>query len=520
MTPTIHNPDIAISVRNLSKKYRLYETTKHRFKEALHPFRKKYHREFWSLKNVSFDVKRGETVGIIGQNGSGKSTLLQIICGTMAPTQGDVKLNGRVSALLELGAGFNPEFTGRENVYLNGSIMGMSRETIDDRFEDIASFADIGYFIDQPVKTYSSGMYVRLAFACAINVDPDILVIDEALSVGDAKFQHKCFNKFIEFQEAGKAILFVSHSTDAIVKHCEYAVLLDKGNVVEIGNPKFVTNYYLDLLFTGQVTGYTKTPILVEEGYNEFNIIHYGKKYYAILKSLGFVDFDRPNEDIFKEYMAENKCMVGQSPDEVKQLIDQIVTAKVNSSNQNMELHFVKDEKTELDKFLEDVPTTDKCIHRKNYNKDEHRYGDKRAEIVDFLLFSNGQYEPPIVKNCGDLIDIYVKIKVNENIEKMICGIKIKTVDGVEVFGTDTRHSELILKEAIKSNFIIYKFSIKMSLAGGHYFLNVGIAEVKGSHSEDIHIDRRLDLIHIIVQASDWFVGFVGLEYSINECKQ
>ncbi|TAN63041.1 ABC transporter ATP-binding protein, partial [bacterium] len=166
----------AISVKNLSKKFRIYSSPAEGLKEALHPFRKKYHKEFWALKDVSFDVKKGECVGIIGRNGSGKSTLLQILCGILQPTSGEVRVNGRISALLELGAGFNPQFTGRENVFLNGSINGISREEMETRFDEIANFADIGEFIEQPVKTYSSGMYVRLAFACAINVDPDILI--------------------------------------------------------------------------------------------------------------------------------------------------------------------------------------------------------------------------------------------------------------------------------------------------------------------------------------------------------
>jgi len=201
------------------------------------------------VRDVSFEARRGETVGIIGSNGSGKSTLLQMICGTLTPTQGDMNVNGRVSALLELGAGFNPEFTGRENVYMNGAILGLSRQEINARFEDIASFADIGDFIDQPVKTYSSGMYVRLAFAVAINVDPEILIADEALAVGDAKFQRKCFAKLEEFRKDGKTIFFVTHAMGTIVSLCNKAILLDKGKVVQEGEPKPITNLYYKMLF-------------------------------------------------------------------------------------------------------------------------------------------------------------------------------------------------------------------------------------------------------------------------------
>ena len=188
-------------------------------KESLHPLRKRYHRDFYALSGVSLQLIKG-IIGIIGKNGSGKSTLLKILTGVLTPTSGKVEVNGRVSALLELGAGFNPEFTGLENVFFNGSIMGYSRHEMDAKIDDILAFADIGDFIHQPVKMYSSGMFARLAFAVAINVDPDILIVDEALSVGDAAFQSKCFQKFQEFREKGKTILFVTHSVDLIIKYC------------------------------------------------------------------------------------------------------------------------------------------------------------------------------------------------------------------------------------------------------------------------------------------------------------
>lgn len=239
---------IAVSIKNVSKKYRLFNSSKERFLEAFHPFNKKYHREFWALRDVDLEIFKGQTVGIIGRNGSGKSTLLQIICSILKPTTGDVAVKGRISALLELGAGFNPEFTGRENVFINGALMGFSHTEMEERMPVIESFADIGEFIDQPVKIYSSGMFVRLAFACAINVNPDILVVDEALAVGDAKFQHKCYQKFSEFQKAGKTVILVSHDLDAIIKRCDYAFLLENGEVVEKGKPKDVVNYYIDIL--------------------------------------------------------------------------------------------------------------------------------------------------------------------------------------------------------------------------------------------------------------------------------
>lgn len=249
--------DIAIRVQNLSKCYQIYNAPRDRLKQFVMPHvqrlvgqtPKQYYSEFWALKDVSFEVKKGETVGIIGRNGSGKSTLLQIICGTLTPTSGTVETQGRIAALLELGSGFNPEFTGRENVYLNAAVLGLSTEEIDQRLDDIMAFADIGNFIEQPVKTYSSGMVVRLAFAVQSQIAPDILIVDEALSVGDAKFQAKCFERLRQLKDNGTSILLVTHSSEQIVTHCSNAILLNSGVQLETGEPGRVVNCYLDLLF-------------------------------------------------------------------------------------------------------------------------------------------------------------------------------------------------------------------------------------------------------------------------------
>ena len=219
-----------IKVKDVVKMYKLYDRPMDHLKEALLPGKKKRYKEHYALNGVSFDVKKGETVGIIGTNGSGKSTMLKIITGVLNPSGGEVEIEGRISALLELGAGFNSEYTGIENVYLNGTMTGFTKEEIDARLQDILEFADIGDFVYQPVKTYSSGMLVRLAFAVAINIDPEILIVDEALSVGDVFFQAKCFKKFEDFKKEGKTILFVSHDLSSVQKYCDRVVLLNKGN--------------------------------------------------------------------------------------------------------------------------------------------------------------------------------------------------------------------------------------------------------------------------------------------------
>ncbi len=240
------NNDVMISVRNVGKMYRLFERPKDRLKEQLFwRFGKRYSREFWALRDISFEVKKGEALGIIGKNGSGKSTLLQIIVGTQTPTVGEVQVNGRVAALLELGSGFNPDFTGRENVYLNGSILGFDREAMDNVFDEIAAFADIGQFMDQPVKHYSSGMFVRLAFAVQACVKPDILIVDEALSVGDIFFQHKCHQRMDELLKKGTTILLVSHDMSAVEKYSSEVLLLVNGECCFLGQPnEGVERYY------------------------------------------------------------------------------------------------------------------------------------------------------------------------------------------------------------------------------------------------------------------------------------
>ncbi len=240
--------EIAISVEHLDKMYKLYDKPMDRLKESLGLTKKKKYREHYALHDVSFEVRRGETVGIIGTNGSGKSTILKIITGVLTPTAGEVRVNGRISALLELGAGFNMEYSGLENVYLNGTMIGFSKEEIDAKLDDILSFADIGEFIHQPVKTYSSGMFVRLAFAVAINIEPEILIVDEALSVGDVFFQAKCYRKFEEFKKQGKTILFVSHDLSSISKYCDRVVLLNQGVKRAEGTAKEMVDLYKKLL--------------------------------------------------------------------------------------------------------------------------------------------------------------------------------------------------------------------------------------------------------------------------------
>lgn len=264
--------DLAINVENLSKVYKLYNSPVDRLKESLHPLRKTYHRDFYALNDVSFEIRKGESVGIIGKNGSGKSTLLKILTGVLTPTSGTVTVNGKVSALLELGAGFNPELSGVENVYFNGMLLGYNRSEMDERLDEILSFADIGDFVYQPVKTYSSGMFIRLAFAVAVNVDPDILIVDEALSVGDIRFQRKCFSKIERFQSDNKTILFVSHGLDTVNMLCETALLLDSGKIRHAGYSKKITRIFQIMMMKNDISPKYKINNLDETIVNDNNI--------------------------------------------------------------------------------------------------------------------------------------------------------------------------------------------------------------------------------------------------------
>lgn len=257
--------ELAINIENITKTYNMYSKPSDRFKEALHPKRKTYHELFYALKNVTIQIEKGEMIGFIGENGSGKSTILKIITGVLTQTNGNIEIDGKISALLELGSGFNPEYSGYENIFLNGMVLGFTREEMEDKVEDIIKFADIGDHLYQPVKTYSSGMFVRLAFAVAINVDPDILIVDEALAVGDLEFQLKCMEKFTEIKNSGKTILFVSHDVNSVRRFCDRVFWLKNGEVVESGDTMEVTSNYENYLKKKSIKTVDRAKNFVEE---------------------------------------------------------------------------------------------------------------------------------------------------------------------------------------------------------------------------------------------------------------
>ncbi len=438
--------EIAIKVENLSKCYQIYAQPHDRLKQSIYPRLqrlvgkqpKQYFREFWALKDVSFEIKKGETVGIIGRNGSGKSTLLQMICGTLNPTSGSIQTHGRIAALLELGSGFNPEFTGRENVYMNAAVLGLSREETDARFDDIAAFADIGDFIEQPVKIYSSGMMVRLAFAVQAQVSPNILIVDEALAVGDAKFQAKCFDQLKKLKDGGTSILLVTHSSEQIVTHCNSALLLEGGKILEAGPPRSVVNRYMDLLFGKEKKSLESIPLLA-------------------------------------------------------------ATTSVNEvANPGASLS-----------YTEDVFAT-----RPGYNPYEYRWGDGSAVILDFELLADGESYPSTI-TTGQNVILAVSFKFLSNMVRPILSFRIKTKEGVTVYGVNSGTLDVDeFKSLGQHGQAVYaRASFCCRLASGDYFISVGIATKQG---EDVTAhDKRYDAIHLQVRPTTTFFGLVDLNLEL-----
>ncbi|RHB05164.1 ABC transporter ATP-binding protein [Holdemanella biformis] len=385
--------DSVIEIKNISKIYNLYNKPSDRLKEALFA-RQSRHTEFAALNDVSFNVNKGEILGIIGKNGSGKSTILKIITSVLTPTSGECIVKGKIAALLELGAGFNMEYTGIENIYLNGQMIGFSKEEMDKKLQDIIDFADIGEHIYQPVKTYSSGMFARLAFSVAISVDPDILIVDEALSVGDVFFQNKCYRRFEEFRERGKTILFVTHDMGSVIRYCNRCVLLNAGKKVAEGKPQEMVDLYKRIM-VGQ--------------WNE-------------------------NEESSEE------------------------VSSIQSSN-------VKN-----DQLWKDQIST---------NPDIEVYGDGRADIIDFGIFSDtGDIGNNVYK--GDYYSVKMKVRINEDNLNPIFAFKLRDIKGTELTGTNTMLEDIDTSQCKKGDIVTITFRQKQYLQPGQYLVSFGCTAFEG----------------------------------------
>ena len=452
--------EIAIKIDDVSKLYKLYDKPTDRLKESLGLSKAKKYKEHYALHNVSFDVKKGECVGIIGTNGAGKSTILKIITGVLNPTAGNVEINGRISALLELGAGFNMEYTGIENVYLNGTMIGFSKEEIDAKLQDILDFADIGDFVNQPVKTYSSGMFVRLAFAVAINIDPEILIVDEALSVGDVFFQLKCFKKFEEFKQKGKTILFVSHDLSSIEKYCDKAILMDHGKNVAEGTPIDIINKYKKIM-----TGMTVAEMEEQEKARQEEI-----------------------EAKTKEQDSKEEAYEGSD---------------IESTNEKTE---DKEEKDFIDSEVKTVDGTWKSHLEINPNLDE--YGAMDAKIIDFGMFDDqGNITTSIIK--GSRFTIKSKVQFNKDIEDPIFTYTFKTLKGQDITGSNTMYEKVSIGTAHPGDVYVASFTQDMNLQGGEYLLSMSCTSFV--NGDLVAHDRMYDVLNITVVSDKNTVGFYDM---------
>jgi lipopolysaccharide transport system ATP-binding protein len=443
--------DIAIKVENLSKCYHVYDKPRDRLLQMLSFGRKQYFLEFWALRDVSFEIKKGEAVGIIGRNGSGKSTLLQMICGTLNPTSGSIKANGRIAALLELGSGFNPDFTGRENVYMNGAVLGLSKEEIDNCFDEIAAFAEIGDFIDQAVKTYSSGMLVRLAFSVAINANPEILVVDEALSVGDELFQRKCFSRIEAIRANGATILFVSHSGGQIVELCDKAILLDLGEKLTLGVPKQVIGRYQKLLYVP------------------------AEKRNSVREQIRIENIEKTGSDTYFPQIDNNFNEV-QGPEVLEELPES------------------------FDPNLKPTSTI--------------KYESYGALIEDpMLLTMNGEQVNNLIR--GRVYRYCYAVSFSQNASNVRFGMLIKTTSGVELGGgvsvSSSRDSIPFIETSTKYRI---EFQFKCALNSGVYFLNAGVVgDVNGSETF-LHRLIDIAMFRVISESDNLATGIIDFECS------
>ena len=462
--------DIAIEVKNLTKSYKLYDKPMDRLKDSLGLARKRKFKEHLALNNVSLSVRKGETVGIIGTNGSGKSTILKIITGVLTPSSGEVNVDGHISALLELGAGFNLEYNGIDNIYLNGMMIGFSEEEITKRLDSILEFADIGDYVYQPVKTYSSGMFVRLAFAVAINIDPEILIVDEALSVGDVFFQAKCYHKFEEFKNQGKTILFVSHDLSSISKYCDRAVLLNQGVLLGEGTPKEMIDIYKQVL-VGQ--------------------------------------YPLPSSDV--ENLLDDDDIRSAAASASDEADKKVSKASVSSKGRKDKKASAKSDAAKEEKEASANTTGDASVK----NPDTLEYGDGAAVIEEFYATdSTGMRSNSIIK-CTDFA-VHMKVRFNRDVAAPIFAFTFKNIMGIEITGTNSMVEKAFLEPVKAGEVKEISFTQNMTLQGGEYLISFGVT---GFEKDNFTVYHRLyDALNITVVSDKNTVGYYDMN-SVCEVK-
>lgn len=469
--PLEENVKYAIQVQDVSKVYRLYDKPIDRLKESLSLSHKNYHKDFFALNGISFQVKKGETVGIIGTNGSGKSTILKIITGVLTPTTGEVKVEGVISALLELGAGFNMDYTGIENIYMNGTMMGFSRKEMEAKLQDILDFADIGDFVYQPVKTYSSGMFVRLAFALAINVEPEILIVDEALSVGDVFFQSKCYRRMEEIRQNGTTILMVTHDMGSVIKYCDRVVLLNKGSFIAEGAPGKMVDLYKKIL-ANQMED-------LEEELQEMND--------------------------FSGEMGDSDRGSGRTGKGRKE--GQGASEGVSGKEQTLGAEHGGQRRTRTDRRNKGLMKEHITI---NPNRTE--YGDGRAEIYDLGMFDErGNLTNLLLK--GEYFTIREKIRFRADIQAPIFTYTIKDKKGAELSGTNTMFEGADIRPVKAGDEYEVNFRQKMTLQGGEYLLSMSCTGFELGEHTVYH--RLYDVANITVISNKNTVGVYDMESEV-----
>jgi len=469
-----------ISVKKVSKVYRLYDRAIDRLLESISIRKKSYHKDFFALQDISFSVKKGEAVGIIGTNGSGKSTMLKIITGVLTPTSGSVETKGTICALLELGAGFNQDYTGIENIYMNGTMMGISKEEMDKKLPDILDFADIGDFVYQPVKSYSSGMFVRLAFALYISIDPEILIVDEALSVGDVFFQAKCYHRMDELKKKGTTILMVTHDLGSVMKYCDRVILFNKGEKVGEGLPGEMVDQYKKILAG-------KNP--------------------AAEKFVDEQDFLGDGMTVKPEKKGRSELLGTESEAGVKQHSE---TKEDGSSKQagrseqsGIGNNPVQETGTKHDRLMKD---------EMSINPSAQLYGNGKAEIVDFGIFDNeGKLSNILIK--GENFTIRERIRFYDEIASPIFTFTIKDKRGMDLSGTNTLFEGENIPGVKAGDEYICSFTQKMNLQGGEYLLSISCTGFEGG--EHTVYDRKYDITSITVLSNKNTVGIYDMESKV-----
>ena len=467
--------DVAIKIEHLYKNYKMFARKKDRFLETILPNYQK-HGEFSAIEDLNLEIKKGEVLGILGKNGAGKSTLLKMITGVVTPTSGTIEVNGKISSLLELGTAFNMELTGVENIYQHGQVMGLSHDEIKAKEQEIIDFADIGDHLIQPVKTYSSGMFARLAFACAINVNPDILIVDEVLSVGDMAFQLKCFKKFEQFKKEGKTILFVTHSVADVIRNCNRSIIISSGKKIFDGDVK-----------TG-VDKYKKIIVGIED--NDIQ-----------KDNIEMLDEEKLNNETKDNNQNNTKTSESQNKKEA------------TKNQENNEKNTDKDE-------LANSHKNDNANWKENFmqNPDMLTYGSGKAEILDYgILEDNGEDQTTL--NNNQEYTVKMKVKFNEEIDEPIFALSIKDFKGLELGGVNTKAYKKITGFYEKGETVIIEFKQSFPLAPEKYTLSFGCT--KYTTNGDLEVfDRKYDALFIEIIAYRDCLGLIDLKSEINITKE